>query len=105
MARAKFLSAPAQRAEWMPGRAAERIDDEAGIVGEGRQLRGLGRRGGLDVRILAKARAGLLGLAEAEIAGRDRLDPIGREELAHLAQLAGVVGRDHQPSGDGAMTS
>ena len=85
------------------GRAAERIDDEAGIVGERRQLRGLGRGGGLDAGVLAEARAGLLGLGEAEIAGGDRLDPIGREQLAHLAQLAGVVGRDDQPSGDGAM--
>ena len=40
----------------------------------------------------------------AEIAGRHRLDPKGREEVAHFTQLARVMGRDHEPSGDGAMT-
>ena len=50
-----------------------------------------------------EAGAGFLRLAEAEFARRNRLDPEWRQQFAHFAQLAGVMGRDHQPSGDAAM--
>ena len=53
--------------------------------------------------LAAKGRAGLVRLGEAEFAGRHRLDAIGREQLAHLDELAGIVGRDHQPPGDAAV--
>src|SRR5262249_28980455 len=55
-------------------RAAERIDHEAGIVGERRELRGFRGRRGLDQRVFREGRAGLLGLGEAELAGGDRGD-------------------------------
>ena len=93
---------PARRMD--PGRAAERVDHEAGVVGERRKPGGLRRGCGLDQSVLGKGRAGLLGLGEAELAGRDRRDAVGREEFAHLGELAWVMGRDHEPSGDGAMT-
>ena len=35
--------------------------------------------------------AGLLGLAKAKLSGGDRLDAVGRQQLAHLGELAGIV--------------
>src|SRR5262249_43295076 len=52
----------------------------------------------LDACVLAEARAGFLGLGEAKLARRDSVDAIGREQVAHLAQLARIMGRDDQPA-------
>ena len=68
------------------GRAAERIDRQPGIVGKRRQAGRACRRLCLDAGIVAKARAGFLRLAQAELAGGDRVDAVGREQLAHLAR-------------------
>ena len=88
-----------------PGRAVERVDGDARIVGESRQLRGLCRGDRLDLRVGGKAVAGLVGLAEAEIAGRDRLDAVRRQQFPHLGKLAGIVGRDHELACDSAVFS
>ena len=101
----KILGRPGPARRENPGRAIERVDHQSGIVGEGRQLRGLRRRHRLDPRIGAKGVAGLVGLAEAEFAGRDRLDAVRRQQFAHLGELAGIVGRDHELAGDSTMLS
>ena len=77
MAAAKSLFGPAHRAVNRPGRAVERIDAQAGIVGDGRQARGF--RGGmrLDGGILGEHVAGLVRLGQAELAGGHRLIPKG----------------------------
>ena len=94
-------SGPARRVD--AGRAVQRIDHEAGIVGKGRQLRGLRRRDRLDRRIGAKRLAGFLGLAEAEFARGNRLDAMRRQQFPHLGELAGIVGRDHELAGDSTV--
>ncbi len=66
-------------------------------------MRGLGRRHRLDHRIGAKRIAGFVGFAEAEFAGRNRLDAVRRQQFAHLGELAGIVGRDHELAGDSTM--
>jgi len=101
----KSLLGPAQRAEKNPGRAIERVDHQAGIVGKRRQLRGL--RGGdrLDSCIGAKRVAGLVRFAEADFARRYRLDAVRPQEFAHLDELAGIVGRDHELACDSAVLS
>ena len=45
-----------------------------------------------------KTVANFLGLAEGQLAGRNRLDPPGRQKLAHFAELAGIVGGDDDPA-------
>ena len=46
---------------------------------------------------------GLVGLAKAELARRDGLDAVRRQQLPHLGELAEIVGRDHEAAGDSAM--
>ena len=53
----------------------------------------------LIVGIGAKVCAGFVGLAEAELAGGYRLDAVRRQQFAHLGELAGIVGRDHELAG------
>ena len=101
--RVEILGRPGPARRENSGRAVERVDDEAGIVGEGRQLRGLRRRDRLDPRIGDKTVAGLLGLGEAELAGRDRLDAMRRKQFPHLGELAGIMGRDHELACDVAV--
>ena len=43
--------------------------------------------------------AGLFGLGQAEVAGRHYFEAVGAEEIGELDDLAGVVGRQHQPAG------
>src|SRR5262245_54410680 len=76
------------------GRAAERIDGHAGVVGKGGQSRCLRCRLRLDLRVVAETRAGFLGFAKPKLAGGHGLDATGREQLAHFLELAGIVGRD-----------
>src|SRR4051812_46129064 len=89
---------PARRID--AGCAVERVDHEAGIIGEGRKLRGLRRGDRLDRGVGAKARSGLLGFVEAKLAGRYRFDTMRRQQFAHLGKLAGIVGRDDEFAGD-----
>src|SRR5262249_14985427 len=92
---------PARRVD--AGRAVERIDREPGIVGECGQ-RGSGRGGErLDTGIVAESRSGFLGLGEPELVCRYGRYAIGGEQLAHLLELAGVVGGDDQTAGNKAM--
>ena len=83
--------------------AAERIDRQAGIVGEGGQAGGLGRGLRLDPRVGAEAGAGFLGLRELELARRHRVDAERREQVAHLGELARIVRGDDQAAGDEAV--
>ena len=85
------------------GRAVERVDADAGIVGQRRQAGSVGRRHRLDRGVLGEHVAVLLGLGQAELAGRDQLDAIGGHQLAHLAQFALVMGRDHDLAGEGTV--
>src|SRR5262249_35407307 len=61
-----------------------------------------GTRGGfrLDTRVLTKARTGLLRLGKSERARVDRFDAIGLQQLAHFRELACIVSRDDQRTGD-----
>src|SRR5262249_26386067 len=99
----KVLVRPGPARRMNAGRAAEGVDRKPGIVGEGGQA---GRASGgfrLDARVLAKARSGLFRLSQAERARRHRLDAERRQQLAHLLQLAGIVGGNHQAAVDAAM--
>src|SRR6185436_19375128 len=95
------LAGPARRVN--AGRAVQRIDHEAGIVGKGRQLRGFGGGDRLDRRIGAKGVAGFLGLSQTQLTRGNRLDAMRREQFPHLGELAGIVGRDHEPAGDSTV--
>ena len=48
----------------------------------------------LESGVLVEGRAGLLGLGQAETAGRDAVDAERREQLAELSHLALVVAGD-----------
>src|SRR6266446_5234363 len=98
VAKILFRARPARRMD--AGRAVERLDREARIVrerGESRRHRG---ELGLDACVLAKARARFGRLIEMKFAGRDRLDSVRREQLAHLGELARIVGCDDEPARD-----
>ena len=56
------------------GRTSQRIDRKPGVIRKGRQARPLGGRRGLYTGIFPKGRAGLAGLNEAKLAGRNRVD-------------------------------
>src|SRR5882762_7087246 len=88
-----------------PGCAIDRVDYQSGIVGERRELRGLGRGGRLDLRIGAKRVANLVGLAKAKLAHRYRLDAVRRQQFAHFGELARIVGRDHELACDSTVLS
>src|SRR5580704_5050090 len=81
-------------------RAVERIDHKAGIVGKSGQA---GRkRGGfrLDARVVAKAHAVFVRLRQIEFTRRYGVDAVRRKQFAHLGELAGIMGRDHETAGD-----
>src|SRR5258708_13702312 len=80
------------------GRTSQRIDRKPGVIRKGRQARPLGGRGGLYTGIFPKRRAGLAGLNEAKLAGRNRVDAERFNQFPHFPQLAGIVGPNHQPS-------
>src|ERR1700730_5124800 len=85
------------------GRAVQRADRQSGIIRERRQLRRFRRGHRLDLRIGAKAVAGLVRFAEAEFARRYRLDAMRRQQFAHLGELARIGGRDHELACDSAV--
>ena len=60
-------------------------------------------RMGLDGGVLGEHVAGLGGHGQAELAGRHRLDAERRQQLPHLAQLAGIVGGDDDLAGQLTM--
>src|ERR1700722_3578151 len=96
-----FRPGPARRID--SRRAVERIDHQAGIVGEGGQA-GRSRRGlRLDARVVAKAHAGLVRFYEIEFTRRYGVDAVRRKQFAHLGELAGIMRRDHETAGDAAM--
>ena len=78
------------------GRAAERVDLDAGIVGQRGEAGGLDGGAGLDARVADEAVLGLLGLRQVEVAVRQAGDAVGREEGAELVELAQVMGRDQE---------
>src|SRR5258708_9775778 len=47
--------------------------------------------------------AGLGGLGSPYFARRHRFDAMRRQQVAHLDELAGIVGRDDQLAGDSTM--
>src|SRR2546421_215132 len=77
-------------------RAVKCVDHQTGIVGKSCQARCLCRSRSFNARVVAEARAGLRRLSEAEFACGNRFDSIRREQLAHLAQFAWIVGRDQE---------
>src|SRR6185312_3785974 len=91
------LASPARRVDARV--AADRRDDEAGIVTERGEEAALGPRPGLERGVGLEGVAGLLGLGKAELGGADRLDAIGREQHGELVELAGIVGGDQQLPG------
>ena len=96
-----FRPGPARRMD--SRRAVERIDHQAGIVGEGGQA-GRKRCGlGLDARVVAKAHAGLVRFLQVEFTRRYGVDTVRRKQFAHLGELAGIMRRDHETPGDAAM--
>ena len=82
----------------MPGAPSSASQHRPEIVGERRQAGALRRRLRLDQRIGDEIRAGLLRFGQTEFAGRHRLDAIRRQQFAHLAQFARVMGGDDQLS-------
>jgi hypothetical protein len=82
--------------------AIERIDDKAGVIGEGDAPARLCRCHRLDARISGEGFPGLLRLREAELAGSLRFDTVRREELAHFREFAGIVRRNDDGSGEAA---
>src|SRR5215470_3713957 len=77
------------------GLAIERVDHQTGIVGKGRRASGARYRSCFDACVGGERLAGLLWLCQTELARRLGGDAVGREQVAHFLQLAGIVGRDH----------
>ena len=89
-----LLARPARRID--ARRAVERIDRKPGIVRERRKSGGLRRRFRLDAGIRREGRAGFFRLGQVQVARRYGLDAVGREQLAHLGELARIVGGDDE---------
>src|SRR5262249_30286290 len=89
-------SGPARRID--AGRAAERGDDQSGIVGESRQLRD--RRCGMDLerRVRLEGRAGFLGFGETKLGSADNIAAVRCKQRGDLDHLAVVVAGDYQPA-------
>ncbi len=77
------------------GLAFERVDHQAGIVGECHRAAGARRRNSFDACVGGERLAGLLWLGQTEFACGLRGDAVRREQLAHFFQFAGIVGGDH----------
>jgi hypothetical protein len=80
-----------------PGRSAQGINDEPGIVGERRKAGALGGDKRLQPGIALERRFRFVGLGEAEGVRRHHLDAKGLQQIADLPHLAGIVAGDHQP--------
>src|SRR5690606_16951557 len=79
------------------GAPAESGDLDAAIVGKRGKVRRPGGGVRLDPGVAFERLLRLFRRSEAEIAGGDRLDAVGREERADLPHLAGVMSGDDQP--------
>jgi hypothetical protein len=79
------------------------INCQPRVIGKGGEIRRPGRRLGLYTGIFPEACASFVGLNKANFAGRNRVNAERRKQFAHFPQLAGIVGRDHQPSGNSTM--
>jgi hypothetical protein len=78
------------------GRAPQRINADAGVVGQGRQTRRVGRVPGLQEGILDEGVAGLVRTLDAEFRLRDEFDAGASQQLAQFDELAGVAaGEDY----------
>src|SRR3954454_15794801 len=98
--RAEIAGVPGPTGGIDAGRAVERLDAEARIRCEGGQGGSTCGACRLDAGILGEGRAGLLRLGKIEIARRDRVDAIGREQLPHFPKLAGIMRGDDKSAGD-----
>ena len=99
VARIRFRLAGVARA-LHTGRAVQRLDADAGIIRERRQLGQRACMARLRERVLDERRMGLIGLGNAELALRNDVDAERREQPGKLAELAGIAGgedptRDH----------
>ena len=80
------------------GAAVERVDLEAGIVGDRRQAGLSGAETGLDPGVRLERLAGLVRVvADPEVVEADELSPVELEQLAQLGQLVRRVRGDEQP--------
>ena len=77
------------------GLATERVDHQAGIIGECHHTAGLRRRGSFDARIRGEGLAGFFRFGKTEFARSLCGDAVRREQLPHFLQLARIVGGDH----------
>ncbi len=82
------------------GLTAECVHDQPGIVGKGGTACGFRRGYRLDARIGGKSFSGFVRLGQTKLAGRLRLDAIGREQVAHLGKLSRIMGGDHHRTGE-----
>ncbi len=103
IAAVKSLFGPAQRAEKIPGAPSSASTTSPESSAKAGSCAALAAATALIRALAPKAVAGLVGLAEAELAGRYRLDAVRRQQFAHLGELAGIVGRDHELAGDSAV--
>ena len=81
------------------GLAAQRLDAQSAVVGERGQAGQIGGGARLQLGIGDEGGAGLLGLGQVELGGRDRFDAVGAEQIADLADLARIVAGDDQLAG------
>ena len=85
------------------GLAAERVDDQAGIVGKGGKPAQPCRRLRLDSCVVAKRHSGLVRFVQVQFACRYGVDAVRSKQVAHLGELARIMRCDHQPARDAAM--
>ena len=78
-----------------PRSAAQRVDDDARIVGERRQAGRRARGARLDERVLHECEAGLFRLLDPVRILRDDVQPGGLQQRTQLLELAGVGACEH----------
>ena len=98
----KSLSGPAQRAEWMPGSPPSASTARPESSAKAGSPRACAAACALMRALARKVVPVSSGSGKAKLAGRHRFDAVGREQFAHLAQLAGIMRGDDEPAGDAA---
>ena len=79
------------------GRTAQRIYAQAGVIGDGGQTACLADGFSLDEGVLGKGGAGLLHVyGDSHVCGAHHFHPQSGEDIRHLLQLTGVMGRQHE---------
>ena len=81
------------------GQAAEGIDAQSGVVGDGRQAGGGRGMARLRQRVLDEGAEGLGGLAHAQVGLPHQLEAQWRQERLQLGELAGIVGGEDELHG------